>query len=397
MASFPHLNGLRPRSCWLEIDLDSLRHNLGLVRSRLDKDQSILAVVKAEAYGHGAEMIARTLTDSGVNFLGVATLEEALKLRGFGIESRILIMGHTATFTVDKIITENFTPMIYSYRMLQALEEEAKKQNKTINIHLKVDTGMGRLGLLPADIPGYLDELENCPHLNLEGVATHFPVAGENKNYTDNQIEKFQKVKNIIKNRGISPRYWHLSNSAGILSDSEPGDNLVRPGISLYGYPPHAGVSLPGLKPVLEIKSKLADFKQLQPGEGVSYGRRYIPEEPTYIGVLPLGYADGYPRDFSNRSYVLKNGEKKEVLGSVCMDMTIIKLKEDDDPEETVTIMGREGSKELWADTLARWHDTIVYEILTRFSQRLPRLYFEDGKVVAIKTERDIHMLKDTK
>ncbi len=397
MASFPHLNGLRPRSCWLEIDLDSLRHNLAAVRSRLKEEQSILAVVKAEAYGHGAEMIARTFTDCGVDFLGVATLEEALKLREFGIESRILIMGHTATFTVDEIINENLTPMIYSYRMLKALEQEAKKRNERINIHLKVDTGMGRLGLLPADIPDYLEELNNCPHLNLEGVATHFPVAGENKYYTDNQIQKFKNVKNTIKEHGISPRYWHLSNSAGIISDSEPGDNLVRPGISLYGYPPHEEVSLPGLEPVMEVKSKLADFKQLQPGEGVSYGRRYIPEEPTYVGVLPLGYADGYPRDFSNRSYVLKGGEEKDVLGSVCMDMTIIKLHKDDDPEETVTIMGRDGSKELWADRLAGWHDTIVYEILTRFSQRLPRLYFEDGQVVAIKTERDIHMLKDTK
>ncbi|MGM0381761.1 MAG: alanine racemase [bacterium] len=394
MASFPHLNGRRPRSCWLEIDLDSLRDNLQLIRRQLNKSQDILAVVKAEAYGHGAEMIARVLSENNINFLGVATLEEALKLREFGIETRILIMGHTATFTADEIISNNLTPMIYSYRMLKALEKEAKAQGKTVNIHLKVDTGMGRLGLLPADVPGYLDELQNCFHLNLEGVATHFPVAGENKQYTDNQITKFREIKETITGRGIQPRYWHLSNSAAILSDSKPEDNLVRPGITLYGYPPHEQVSLDGLKPVMEVKSKLADFKQLQPGHGVSYGRRFTPEEPTYIGVLPLGYADGYPRDFSNRAYVLKSGRKREVLGSVCMDMTIIKLDADDNPEETVTVMGQDGELELWADTLAEWHDTIVYEILTRFSQRLPRIYFKDNKTVAIKTERDIHILE---
>jgi alanine racemase len=389
----PELIQERPRSCWLEIDLDALRHNAERLRARMRPDASMLAVVKAEAYGHGAEMVARTLSRAGVESFGVATLEEALKLRQFGIEDPILILGHLATFTADRILEHNLTPVVFSFRLLQALNEAARKRDTRANVHLKVDTGMGRLGLLPDDLDAFLEEINRLEYVELEGVATHFAEAGENESYTDDQIRSFQSVRKTVGEYDLHPDYWHCMNSAALFSRDEPVGNLVRPGITLYGYSPHGGVPVDDLRPVMQVRTKLADYKQLPAGRGVSYGRTFVPDEPTWIGVMPLGYADGYPRSFSGRAHVLKGGRTCPVLGRVCMDMTIIKLDKQDDPEETVTVMGRDGPNELWATQLADWHDTIPYEILCSFSQRLPRIYLRDGEAIALKTEQTIQSL----
>lgn len=395
MASVEELTRFRPRSCWLEVDLDALTHNLDRVREALPEETGILAVVKADAYGHGAEMIVRTLSDRGVSLFGVATLEEALKLREFGISADLLIMGHLATFTVDQLLEHRLIPMVFSYRLLKALNREGRNQNRTVPIHLKVDTGMGRLGFLPEDLPGFLDELNELSHVRLEGVATHLAEAGENSDYTEEQFKRFESVRTRIHDAGLEPTYWHAMNSAAIFSDGPGGGNLSRPGISLYGYPPHDDVEVPNLRPILQVKSKMADYKRLPAGQGVSYGRVFQPDEPTWIGVLPLGYADGYPRRMTGQAYVLKRGRPCRVLGRICMDMTVIELDEHDDPEETVTIMGRDGDHELWADTLAEWSSTIPYEILSNFSSRLPRLYFRGGDPVALKTEQGVRALRD--
>lgn len=394
MEPVPDVIHERPRSCWLEIDLGALRHNLKRLRREMNDGASTMAVVKAEAYGHGAEMVAQTLSDAGVDVFGVATLEEALKLRSFGIDDKILILGHLATFTAERILEHDFTPVVFSFRLLEALDEAAAARNTTVPVHLKVDTGMGRLGLLPEDLDEFLDELEDCEHVHLEGVATHFAVAGEDESYTDDQIADFREVRRRIRSRGLDPDLWHCMNSAALLARESTVGNMVRPGITLYGYPPHDGVSIDGLKPVLQVKTKLADYKRLPAGQGVSYGRTFRPEEPTWIGVMPLGYADGYPRSFSGRAHVLKNGRTCSVLGKVCMDMTMIELAGDEDPEQTVTVMGRDGDRELWADQLAGWHDTIPYEILCSFSQRLPRIYHEDGQTLALKTEQELQSLR---
>jgi len=224
----------------------------------------------------------------------------------------------------------------------------------------------------------------------LNHSPTHFPQAGENFHYTRKQINEFEELMEEIRSRGFDPSYWHAMNSAAIFSEDPETGNMVRPGITLYGYSPDPELEVRGLEPVMQVKCKMADYKLLDPGHGISYGRVFTPEKPTWVGVLPLGYADGYSRLFSNKAHVLKHGEKREVLGNVCMDMTIIRCREDDDPEETVTIMGRDGSEVLWADTLAQWHNTISYEILSGFSPRLPRLYFKDNKLIAQKSERGV-------
>jgi alanine racemase len=388
----PELIQERPRSCWLEIDLDALRHNYELLNRQLTPDQRLMAVVKAEAYGHGAEVVSRTLSQAGVDIFGVATLEEALKLRKFGIDDEILILGHLATFTVDRILEHDLTPVVFSFRLLKALQKTGKRYDKTIPVHLKVDTGMGRLGLLPHDLDDFLKELKSSKHVRLEGVATHFAQAGENENYTDEQVESFQSVAKTVQEFGLSPDYWHCMNSAALLSRDTVVGNMIRPGITLYGYPPNG--SSYQFKPVMQVKTKLADYKCMPAGKGVSYGRIFEPDEPTWIGVMPLGYADGYPRSFSNKAHVLKRGRSCSVLGRVCMDMTMIELDESDDPEETVTVMGSDGDRELWADELADWDSTITYEILSSFSDRLPRIYLNDEEAVAIKTEQSIRDLR---
>ncbi|MFB6345621.1 MAG: alanine racemase [bacterium] len=383
-------NDRRPRSCWIEIDLDALCHNLAVVRDELPEDIKPLCVVKADAYGHGAEVISKELEREGVDFFGVATLEEAQKLRNCGVESDILIMGHMPTFVADQIIEQDLTPMVYSFRLLKAINEQAKKRNTIHPIHLKVDTGMGRLGLLESDVPNFLDELSRNDHVRLAGVATHLAVAGEDSHYTRKQVEQFHSVKEMIKDSDCSPDHWHGMNSAAVFSQQPPFGTLARPGITLYGYPPHDEVTVPELKPVMQVKSLMADYKQVPPNHGVSYGRQFSPDKPTWIGVLPVGYADGYSRQFSNVSYVLKNNEEKPVLGAVCMDMTIIKLEKYDDPEEVVTLMGKDGDQTLWADTLAQWQDTITYEVLSGFSPRFPRKYYRENEQIALKTEHGV-------
>lgn len=393
MEPVPDLIHDRPRSCWIEINLDALRNNLRRVATLSSPDTSLLAVVKAEAYGHGSELVAETLSDAGVDVFGVATLEEALALRQHGISDKILILGHLPTFTVERIVEHDLTPFVFSFRLLNALNEEASKRDRTVPIHLKIDTGMGRLGLLPEDVEDFLVELKNASNVELEGVATHFAQAGENTDYTDRQINEFNTVRDTIWSHELDPSFWHCMNSAALLQRNKPVGNMVRPGITLYGYLPHGNVKLDGLEPVMEVKTKLADYKQLPPGKGVSYGRKFQPEEPTWIGAMPLGYADGYPRSFSNKAHVLKRGRRCDVLGNVCMDMTMIRLDENDDPEETVVVMGQDGDKSVWADQLADWNSTIPYEILSSFSQRLPRIYHKNNQAIALKTEQTIKRL----
>ncbi len=391
MEPVPELIRERPRSCWLEIDLGSLRHNYRLLKRQLGPQDRLLAVVKAEAYGHGAALVSRTLSKTGVDTFGVATLEEALKLREYGIDNKILILGHLATFTVDRILEHNLTPVVFSFRLMKALNEAGKRHNQVVPLHLKVDTGMGRLGLLPDDLDDYLRELNSADYVKLEGVATHFAQAGEDTEYTDEQIRSFEDVAGTVRDYGLEPDYWHCMNSAAFLSRRTVVGNMIRPGITLYGYPPTGCPET--FEPVMQVKTKLADYKCMPPGKGISYGRVFQPEEPTWIGVMPLGYADGYPRSFSNKGYTLKQGRRCPVLGRVCMDMTMIELSESDDPEGIVTVMGQDGEQTLWADELAEWDSTIPYEILCSFSERLPRIYLDDDRPVAIKTEQSIREL----
>ena len=382
-------NGLRPRSCWLEIDLDALERNLSYIEETLPGRQSVLAVVKAEAYGHGAEIVAEVLENAGIKIFGVATLEEAIKLREHGINASILIMGHMATYNVSELFKYNLTPMIYSYRLLQAIAEEARNQEKVKDVHLKIDTGMGRLGLRVKDVLRFAQKIKTYQSVHLAGLATHFPEAGENPDYTENQIEQMETITDTLRDHDFDPQWVHSMNSAAVFSEDRFHGNLVRPGISLYGYSPLAE-PIQGLEPVLQARCKMADYKKVEPGHGVSYGREWVPDQPTWLGVLPIGYADGYSRVLSRKAHVLKNGEKRPVLGNICMDMTIIQCYKDDDPEQTVTLLGRDGNQELWADQLANWNGTIPYEILSRFSARWPRLYFKNDQLIALKSEQGI-------
>lgn len=383
-------NNIRPRSCWLEINLDALAGNLELINSAKPDGADVLCVVKADAYGHGAEIVSHHLGDNGVDFFGVATLEEAIKLRHHGLDEDILIMGHMATYNVDELFEYDLTPMIYSYRLLHAINDAANQRDVRKQIHLKTDTGMGRLGLKRSDLSEFLDRVNSLDHVVLDGLATHFAEAGTDPEYTRGQIDDFKAIRSDVETAGLDPTYRHVMNSAALFGNDSDTGNLVRPGITLYGYSPDPAIEIDGLEPVMEVRCKMADYKRVEPGHGISYGRMYQPEEPTWIGVLPVGYADGYSRVLSGQAHVLKDGERRDVLGNICMDMAVIRCRESDDPEGIVTLMGRDGDEELWADTLADWQGTISYEILSGFSQRLPRLYLEDNRVIAQKSEQGI-------
>ncbi len=380
------LNGDQPRGCWIEVDLDRLLHNLRVIRDESPEDSTVLAVVKADAYGHGAEVVAETLAEGGVEFFGVATLDEATKLRRIGIDQRILVMGHMVPEATDRLLRQNLDLMLYDPAILPQLQQSADQLNTKANIHLKVDTGMGRLGILPEQVPDLLDRLREFDRVRLAGIATHFPVAGENPDYTSRQIETFESLQKKHPDLESEALHWHCSNTAAVFSDLPTSGSMIRPGLSLYGYAPEAIRRPTELRPVLQVRTVLADEKTVPPDFGVSYGRTFQPEENLPIGVLPVGYADGYPRVLSNRAHVLVKGEKRPVRGNICMDMTVIELEADDSPDSVVTLMGESGDRSLWADELAEWAGTIPYEILTGFRARIPRIYFRNGDPVKKKT-----------
>jgi len=356
-----------------EIDLNSLKYNFSQTKKLIGANVGIMPIVKADAYGHGAIKISKALKDSyDPQMLGVATVEEALELRESGIKSPILLLTGIYPNESESVLKNDLTPTIFSISNASTLNDSAKKLGKKLKYHLKIDTGMSRLGLTLNEISEFLNCALDFKNLEMEGLFTHFASADmEVGEFTFEQISVFKKFQSLIRKAGINPKFLHLANSAAIQRFPESHMNLVRPGIMLYG----SGIRQKSeLKPVMKLKTKIIQLRKISTGVPVSYGGSFITKRSTVIATLPIGYADGYMRTLSNRAKVLINGHVAPVVGRVCMDLTMIDVtdmsgvKVDDE----VTLFGDE---RVSVDDVARWADTISYEILSITGKRVPRMY----------------------
>lgn len=373
------------RPTYAEIDLSALKHNYGLIRSTIPRDTEILAVVKADAYGHGFMDISRELENLGIDAFGVAFLAEGIQLRKSGSDKPILLLGGIYPGQERKCIGFNLSTTIFSLEQAVALNQAASsgKLFRPAQVHLKVDTGMGRLGIPYSEVPQFLAELKKLPNIALEGVISHFASADEldesGRYFTQLQAERFSWVLDEVRTAGFTPRYIHIANSAAALLRDIPGCNLIRPGIAMYGALPSADFQGKlDLKPVMRLKSQIAMLKWVEPGSTVSYARRFTAGRRSLIASVPVGYADGYPRALTNRGEVLIRGQRAGVAGTVCMDWIMLDVTgiEGVAVGDTVTLMGPDDSGGcIHAEELAAWADTIPYVIFCGISKRVPRVY----------------------
>jgi alanine racemase len=366
----PEVAALRPTV--VEVDTAALAHNLREVRRRVGPQVRIQAVVKADAYGHGAVPSARAFVEAGADWLGVALVEEGVELRRAGLLVPICVLsGLASPDDARAVVSHRLTPIVYRPDHLDAISAAAKNAGLArYPVHFKVDTGMGRWGALPGEVAPFLDALARHPELDLEGFATHFASADGDPDATLAQVRLFADVDASLQNRGFSPRIRHLANSAGLaLADAHA--DMVRPGLALYG------LGAPALRPALTLRTRIAHLKPVPQGFPVSYGATFVTSRDSILGVLPIGYADGLPRRVSNRAEVLVRGRRVPVVGRVCMDACMVDVTHVDgvQPGDEVVIIGRQGAVRLGADELATHADTISYEILTGIGKRVPRTY----------------------
>lgn len=373
------------RPTYAEIDLSALQHNYQLIRSSIPPQTEILAVVKADAYGHGFMDISRELEALGVNAFGVAFLAEAIQLRKSGSDKPILLLGGVYPGQERKCIGYNLSTAVFSLEQAQALNLAAGKLFRKAQIHLKIDTGMGRLGIPYSDVPRFIAELKKMQHIALEGLISHFASADEldesGQYFTRLQGERFAWALAEIRAAGFSPRYIHIANSAAAMLRDIPDCNLIRPGITMYGALPSPDFQGKlDLKPVMRLKSRIAMLKWVESGTTISYARRFTAGRRTLIASVPVGYADGYPRALTNRGEVLVRGHRAKVAGTVCMDWTMLDVTgiEGVAVGDTVTLMGcDDGGNCIHAEELATWADTIPYAIFCGISKRVPRVYLK--------------------
>ncbi len=371
---------MHSRSTFAEINLQALRDNFHAIRERLPKGVGIMAVVKADAYGHGAIAIGRELVNMGVDFLAVAYLEEGVELRRAGIRVPIIVLCGPVRGNEEDFLEWNLTPVVFNISDAISFSDVSKKRGVRGKIHVKVDTGMGRLGLIPDEVKDFIREITHADGILIEGLLSHFAVAEdeEEEKFTRDQLSLFLRLRDEFLSAGIRPTYFHIANSAAIFSYPESLFNLVRAGITLYGaYPSPSFMKKVKLRSIMRIKTKILHLKEVGEGFSISYGRTFITRRRSIIGTLPFGYADGYSRKFSNRAYVLVKGKRAPVVGRVCMDLTMVDLTDIADVKvgDEVVLMGRQGDEEITPQQWADWAETIPYEIFCSVGKRVPRIY----------------------
>jgi alanine racemase len=363
----------------LTIDLAALRHNYLQLRRRLSPGAKLLAVVKADAYGHGLVPAARTLAAAGAEYLGVASLEEGLALREAGLELPILLLMGVVPPESQAAVAADLDLVLYRRDVAQALEEVGRSLGKKARVHLKVDTGMGRLGLNPNEVLPFLEGIKNSSHLEVMGLISHLATADDaDKTYTRKQLQEFLTLLSTARGQGWELPLSHIANSAALVEVPEAHFGMVRPGISLYGSPPAPGRPWEvDLKPVMSFVTQVLQLKRLPPGCSISYGRTYTTTDWSTIAVLPVGYCNGYPRLLSNRGEVLLKGRRAPIRGRVCMNLTMVDTSHIPGVAEgePVTLLGADGGDRLSADDLAAWAETISYDIYCTLGSANPRRF----------------------
>jgi len=364
---------------WAEIDLEAIAHNIKMIKAHLGGSVGLMAVVKANAYGHGVVPVAQTALAAGAEWLAVNRVEEGLVLRQAGIQARILVLGYCLPVQATAVVEYNLTPTVTTQATAIALADRARLLDRPFPIHLKIDTGMGRFGLLPEEVIDFARALQDFPSIQLEGMFSHFAAADEaDSTFSRQQLQVYREVVVALEATGISLPLKHLANSAAGLVLPETHYHLVRLGIAMYGLPPSLEINWPvSLRPAMTLKTRLARLRVLPAGASVGYGRTYIAPTPTPIALAPVGYGDGYPRLCSNRGAMLVRGQRAPIVGRVSMDQTSLDVSGIDNvmQDDEVVVFGRQGEAEITADEVAAWAETINYEIVTRLAARVPRIY----------------------
>ena len=372
-----------------EINLKAFKHNLQNLKTALGSKTEIMAVVKADAYGHGALPCAKTAIESGVGYLGAGVIEEGIELRKNGIKDPVLILGGIFADEVADLVHHNLSTILSTSHLAEALSREGKKQGKTVNIHIKIDTGMNRLGVYPEDLLALTEKIGNLPNLKIEALSTHFSSADdEDLSITNQQIELFKKALNKLTNAGIIPSLTHLSNTSAIFRFPESHSKMVRPGLILYGALPSPilnsvvqsfckNENLKSFEPVMQWKSRIILLKSVQKGQALSYSRKYLTQKDSRIATIPIGYADGLSRRLSNNMEVLVKGKRVPQVGTICMDMSLIDVSEVPNVQigDEVVIFGKQGEEVIQVEELAQKANTLPYEILCNVGKRVPRIY----------------------
>ena len=360
----------RFRPTWVEVDLGAIRHNAEALRP---EGAELMAVVKANAYGHGDVAVSAAALDAGATWLGVALVEEGTALRRAGLDARILVLSEPPRGSEKAVWAADLTPTVYTDEGLRRLAAAAPAAGGAV--HVKVDTGMHRVGVWPPEAtPGFLRSVAGAG-LSVEGLWTHLASREEDRVFSEHQLARFRVVVDAAEAAGLRPRYLHAANSGGVLRHPEADLDLVRPGIALYGIAPGPGVETErGLRPALTWRSKVTMAKRLPAGERLSYGRRYELASDAWVATVPVGYADGYPRALSSRADVLIRGRRCRVAGNVTMDQVLVDCGElAVETGDDVVLLGEQGGERVDAWELARLADTIAYEIVTRIGERVPR------------------------
>lgn len=376
-----------------QIDLDAFEYNVNQIKKKIGPNVGIMAVVKANAYGHGSLILSRELERLGAAWLAVACVDEAVELRQGGIKLPILILGYTAPDEYEDLFTYQITPTVFSWEAAKGLDEMGAKRGQVLPIHIKIDTGLHRIGYpVTEESAQEIIRISQLEHVKVEGIFTHFAcadMAGEvNQEKTRKQYADFMQMKEWLLEGGLTIPIWHCANSAALMVQPTMHLDLVRAGIVLYGLYPSKDVDAAQLpvRPVMSLKSHVTFVKILEAGAGVSYSHIYVTKDKTVVATVSAGYADGYPRRLSNKSSVLIHGKRAPVLGKVCMDQIMIDVTGIPDVKvgDEVTLVGRDGEETITMDELAEHEGSITYELVCDIGRRVPRVYIKDGKVCEI-------------
>jgi alanine racemase len=363
--------------------VDAIAQNVRCIKTHIGPSVRLLAVLKADAYGHGTVKVARTALNNGASYCGVASVNEAVQLRQAGITAPVLVLGYTPAWQAREALRHDITITMYDQDVARAFSRAAIELRAEARAHVKVDTGMGRLGLLPDQVTDFVRHVRGLPGLTLEGIFTHFSVADESDlDYTRWQLERFQHVLDALRAQSITFPLVHAANSAAILRLPESHFTMVRLGLAMYGLAPSPAVTLPAeMRRALTWKTSIAQVKRLPPGSFVSYGNTYQTQGAETIAVIPVGYADGFRRAPQHWGQVLVKGQRAPIVGRVCMDQTMINITHIPDVRvgDEVVLIGNQGQETITAEQVAQRLGTINYEVVSAIMARVPRSLPENG------------------
>jgi len=373
---------------YAEININNIIDNLANIKKHVGEDTNVMLVIKADGYGHGAIPISKALNHEDIDYLGVATIDEAVSLREVGIELPILVLGFTPEDRYEDLINYNIAQTIYQESMVERLSEVAVSLEREAVVHIKIDTGMNRIGFISTpETVHIIDQISKMEGIIIEGLFTHFSKADEGtRDYTDNQINIFNHMVVALSEIGIKPPIIHLSNSAGMIDYRKAHGNMVRVGIALYGLYPSDEVNHKDilLKPSLSLKSHVIFVKDINTGDKVSYGGIYTATSKRRVATVPVGYGDGYPRALSNIGRVIINGQYAPIIGRICMDQFMVDVTDigEVNCNDLVTLIGEDQGISITVEEIASLRDTINYEIICQLGKRIPRVYMRDQKII---------------